>query len=357
MLKPSLKVLKKNNRIIFIPLFLFLFNTLIAQPVSPFNKLSFNDTVKDYSFIVSGHFHGASTNSSTFPASSLLANIDTLNALDPLFLMSLGDMFQDVNQDYLNQYQKSLFDRLKMPLYNAVGNHDLFNGNMYEKVYGKTFYCFSHSTELFIILDTELDDGNIKNEQLEMLKGALDKAKLGSLKNIFIFSHRPIWAEDNTKYSQVFKENTRSQFGKPNFEKEVLPLLEKSALSIFWISGSMGGGAASFFYDKKENSKITYMQTAIRDLPRDAVLQVFIKQGEVAFKGISFTGQTLEPIENYNLNYWTKNSAPETSFNYRLLPYLTIQLLKHVYFWIGVVSCFFFFLLSRFIFKQWKKRK
>lgn len=315
------------------------------------------DTSGTYSFIVSGHFHGASTNLSTYPASSLLANIDTLNALKPNFLMSLGDMFLDMDETYLNHYKKSLFEKLKMPLLNAVGNHDLSNGNMYEKVFGRTYFSFTDQSELFIVLNTEINDGSIKGEQFEFLKVALNKAKLEGIKNIFIFSHRPIWAEENSRYKMLFEGNTRSQFGSPNFEKEIRPLLENSTLPVYWISGSLAGGPASFFYDKDTSFSITFMQTAIRDLPRDAVLQINVTDGSISFKGISLTGQKLEPIENYTIDYWKKTIPPEASFNYRLLPLIILQMLKHYFFWIGFVSSLIFFFVLKWIFNRWKKRK
>lgn len=330
---------------------------LSAQIVSPFNQLRVTDSSCNYSFIVSGHFHGASTNLSTFPASTLLANIDILNALHPKFLMSLGDMFLDVNESYLEHYKRSLFEKLKMPLLNAVGNHDLSNGNMYEKVFGQTYFSFTDHSELFIVLNTELNDGSIKGEQFKFLKTTLTKAKSDRIKNIFIFSHRPVWAEENSKYSRLFEGNTRSQFGSPNFEKEIRPLLENSEAKIFWVSGSLAGGPASFFYDKDEKSSVTFMQTAIRDLPRDAVLQINVNDGNISFKGISLTGQKMEPIENYNIDFWKKTIPPETSFNYRLLPLLFFQMLKHYFFWIGFVSSLIFFFVLKWIFNRWKKRK
>jgi hypothetical protein len=337
---------------------LFLINSiLIGQIVSPFNKRIVQDTSADYSFIVSGHFHGASTAQSTFPAATLLANIDTLNALQPSFLMSLGDLFLDVNDAYMDHYQKALFDKLKMPLFNSVGNHDLANGNTYEKVYGKSFFSFFHHTELFVVLNTELNDGTIKGEQMEMLKAAIANAAKQSIQHIFIFSHRPVWAEEHPTYSKLFKENTRSQFGSPNYKKEILPLIAHSGIPVYWISGSMGNGPASFFYDKEERSGITYMQTAIRDLPRDAVLIVHVKAGNISFQGVSLTGEQLQPIENYNVDYWTKNVAPEVTFNYRLLPYLTFQMITHHFFWIGLICGGLLILVLIGLIKKWKRKK
>ncbi len=336
-----------------------LMNNLSSQVTSPFNHLAIKDSLKDYSFVVSGHFHGASTNASTFPAATLLANIDSLNAIQPLFLMSLGDMFIDVNDTYINHYKNNLFNKLKIPLFNAVGNHDL-TGNLYENLYGKTFFCFSHHSELFIVLNTEVNDGSIKNEQLKLFSNAMDTALGSEIKNVFIFSHRPIWAERINKYNKLFSDNTRTAIGSNNFTEDIKPLLQKISKikNVFWLSGSMGGMApASFFYDKEEETNVTFMQTAIRDLPRDAILQIIINNGAVSMKGISLTGQHLEPIENYNIDYWNKTTAPEQSFNFRLLPYLTKQILINYVFWFGFFFCLILIFSFTFIRKRWRRKK
>ena len=54
--------------------------------------------------------------------------------------MCLGDLFGDVSTD-IPQYQKSLFDKLEKPLFNAVGNHDIKDDH-YEKELWKNFFLF-----------------------------------------------------------------------------------------------------------------------------------------------------------------------------------------------------------------------
>ncbi len=226
-----------NNTILIAFTLLVNCHVLSAQIVSPFNKLAINNSEADYSFIVSGHFHGASTNASTFPASTLLANIDTLNSLKPSFFMSLGDMFIDVNETYYNHYHKSLFDKLKMPLFNAVGNHDVSNGNMYEKFFGKEYFSFVKGQEAFIILNTESNDGSIKGDQLAFLTEVLESS--ASLKNIFIFSHRPVWTENNERYKKLFSGNTRTQLGQNNFMIRTLPQISRLFKPLFVMRSVM----------------------------------------------------------------------------------------------------------------------
>ncbi|MFL5763751.1 MAG: metallophosphoesterase family protein [Bacteroidia bacterium] len=351
--------MKKNKGILF-NLFLCLALSLAmqAQTVSPFNGLKINDSASDYTFIVSGHFHGSSANTSTYPAGTLLANIDTLNSVPAAFLMSLGDLFVDVNETYIDHYDRSLFRKLKMPLFNAVGNHDVSNGNLYAKYYGASYYSFAKGSERFIILDTETDDGSIDGEQLNFFKAALEKATAESKKNIFIFSHRPVWAEANDRYRELFKNSTRTLIGSNNFESVVRPLLAQDASKahIYWISGSLGGGPSSFFYDK-DATGITYMQTAIRDQESDAVLIADVRNGVVSFHGLSLTGKQLDPVESYGVDYWKGTGSAPEKFNFRLLPYLIKKMLLKADFWIGALVSLIGTIVFLFLRKKWKRKK
>lgn len=347
--------MKRKNKYILILSILLNSYFMIAQ-VSPFNQLKVHDSLQNYSFIVSGHFHGQSTNQSTFPAATLLANIDTLNKLQTSFLMSLGDMFMDVDDVYLNHYKNALFNKINFPLFNAVGNHDISNGNRYEKEFGKSYFSFNIASELYIVLNTELNDGSIKGEQLSFLEDALKEAEENkSIKNIFVFTHRPIWAERIDKYSKLFLENTHTAIGTNNFLEEVMPLLiPLKGRNIIWMSGSMAGGPASFFYDKNNETGITFIQTAIRDTPRDAVLVVNVKEGMVSFEGLSLTNQKLNSIESYDIDFWLKSSKPDSEFSYRLIPLYLKNTLLHRYFWYGVLFSFLFILSIRFVIKRKK---
>lgn len=313
---------------------LFLFFALVANAqISPFNKalVQVEDTA-NFSFLVSGHFYGASSNQSGYPAATLLASIDMLNESDAAFVMCLGDMFMDVRNDIPN-YINSLFSKLEKPLFNAVGNHDISSDEVYQKKFGETYFYFIIGSNAFVVLDTEINDGSIKSKQMEMLTDVLSSEKVS---NVFVFSHRLIWAEQDDTLSQLFKDNTRSYISN-NFSKEVLPLLETSSKHVYWFSGSLGGNAPSSFFYHPYSKNITYIATAIRDLPRDAVLKVELKNNEVHFNTVSLTQQELQPLQAYNLEFWQANKPKAKSFNKRLLPLYIKNMLKHWMFWTGVV--------------------
>lgn len=337
----------KNRILIFILLFLGFNSFNQAKLESPFtNSLIQLDSTGNYKFIVSGHFHGSGSNRTGFPTNTLLANLDWINNSDANMIICLGDLFLDVRNDIPN-YQKSLFNKLELPLFNVVGNHDL-SDDVYEDNFGETNFSFELNGDLHLFLDTEMDDGSIKNEQLKMLKNIETKA--AHYTNVFIYSHRTIWSSSYKELNNLFQDNTKSVFGN-NFETDVKPIIKtisKSA-NVFWFSGSLGSAPASFFQFKDDN--IQYIATAIRGLPRDAVLVVNVINKKVSFKLKSFTGQSLMELNDYNVGYWESNLGVEP-FNYRLLPYYIKLTLTHYHFWIGVVTSLFIL----FVFKQLKKR-
>ena len=54
-------------------------------------------------------------------------------------------------------HRRAFFDRLRVPLFNAVGNHDL-SGTVYQEACGPTLTSFTLGTAAFVLLDTERDN-------------------------------------------------------------------------------------------------------------------------------------------------------------------------------------------------------
>ena len=322
-----------------------------AQIPSPFNQLIPVDTsdAAVSHFLVGAHFYGGSGNKAGFPASTLLGNLPAINASGADLLICNGDLFKDVKND-IPHYEQSLFRQLKLPLYNAVGNHDI-SGNTYQEHYGKTWQAFTWKEDRFILLDSEVDDSSISGEQLEFLKKELASEPV---RRFFIFSHRPIWAEEDEVFSPLFKNNTRS-IGNINYKSEVEPLLNKASdnKAIYWFSGSLGNVPVSFFHHKVADKPLFFIQTAIRDLPRDAILRVNSDPQKVAFETISLTGKKTEPLESYDLAYW-QDFRPPVEFNYRLIPYYLKKTYTAPYFWYGFIHALVFVLMAGL---WWKKRK
>ncbi len=323
-----------------------------AQYTSPFNRKSINsDSSGNYCFLVSGHFYGDGNNNSHFPANTLLANLDWINHSNAAMLVCLGDLFKDISND-IPHYESSLFNQLEMPLVNTVGNHDL-TGSVYQEHYGETGFSFEVNGDVHLILDTERDNGDIEGDQLDRLKKIAAKVKLGHVNNVFIYTHRTVWSDAYQEIDGLFLDNTQGITG-TNYKEDVLPVLKEisAKASIYWFSGSLGSAPASFFYFKDTPNGVTIIGTAIRSLPRDAVLMVKVTDGKVLFETHSLTGEQLLPLEHYSVEFW-QNEVGQEPFNWKLIPYYMKVAVTQRFFWYGFFSCvlsivFFWLVRKRF---------
>ncbi|MCC7503211.1 MAG: metallophosphoesterase, partial [Flavobacteriales bacterium] len=274
---------------------------------------------------------------------TLLANIDTINSLGANLFLSTGDLFMDPVND-LSRYQKAFFSKLKMPFFNAPGNHDLTGS-------GPSKVMLPHGKRegwMFLTLNSEASDGSIGLEQIAFME-----AESQGVDNLFIISHRPIWAEEDPQYSPLFQGNTRSVLG-TNFKKDVYPLLEQIAkhAHVYWISGSMGGTAQSSIFFQQHAPNITFIQSAIRNEPRDALLIADVYPDTVKWSALSLTGQKLLAPEAYDAAWWKARLGHTEGFNWKLLPYLVKTTVLHRAFWWGAGLMLLLVLLVRRILRR-----
>ena len=311
-------MLKKVANKFLISFFLFslLSSLLLAekQVKSPLNNLilNCNEKIEGYSFLVSGHIY-CPNKKSIYPAKSIVSNISLLNNADAGFMVLLGDIIQRTGRREIRALRDSFLMKLNFPVFNAPGNHDLSNREVYKEYFGKTFFSFQYSTELFIFLDTEISDGKIEGDQLNFIMKNIEHCKESSqIKNIFIFSHRLLWAIGNAPYSSIipFVNRPLAHHNKANtISAIILPQLKSLAgKNVYFVSGDVGvSWSLSLFYEKDKTSNITYIATGIGDTQRDMICQVIVdKSGKINFKPISLTGQKLDGIEGYGLDYWEK---------------------------------------------------
>jgi 3',5'-cyclic AMP phosphodiesterase CpdA len=181
--------------------------------------------------------------------------IDTINKMNPDFVITGGDLVMDVlNQTYgradsLFTLYKEVSGELNMPVYNAVGNHEVygwhrdeegietnpeFGKKMYEKRLGDRYYSFDHKNWHFIILDAidRHEDGHyigrIDQEQVEWLKGDLEKTD--KLTPIAITVHIPFITSRAQLSQGALAANTEG--GVINNSLEVLSLFMEHNLRL-----------------------------------------------------------------------------------------------------------------------------
>ena len=93
-------------------------------------------------------------------------------------------------------------NELGLPVYFAAGNHDMTDRALFESRYGQTYYSFVHQSDLFIVLDPNIDEWNISGDQLQFLQSVLNDEGQ-NINNIFVFFHQLLWWEPNNIYQNV----------------------------------------------------------------------------------------------------------------------------------------------------------
>lgn len=216
--------------------------------------------------------------------------IQRVNRLNPDFVITGGDLIMDAlgepfgRADTLyNLYQQSSKE-FEMPVYNTMGNHEVFGiyeksnvskehieygEKMYENRIGESYYSYDHKGWHFIILNSVEDTGEdsyiglVDMEQMQWIKE--DLSKLDKETPIVISTHIPFI----TSFMQI-------NYGslKPNGEnlvignsKEVLELFEDYNLRLV-LQGHLhyledihtqgihfitGGAVSSRWWEGKEN--------------------------------------------------------------------------------------------------------
>lgn len=182
--------------------------------------------------------------------------IDEINKINPDFVITGGDLIYDAlavsyeRADSLFNLYNETITLLNSPVYNTIGNHEIFGWNeksqvsrvhsefgkkMYQNRIGKTYYSFDHKGVRFFILDSieEIPEGGryfgcINDEQIEWLKRELNETD--TLTPIVISTHIPFI----TTFSQIKagsqKENERGLVVENS--KEVLDLFSGHNLKL-----------------------------------------------------------------------------------------------------------------------------
>lgn len=121
-----------------------------------------------------------------------------LYAVHPEFVLSVGDTIQGLNdataESEWRQIDRILEPFLRIPLYLAAGNHDIWSPAS-ERLYLQhsahpLHYSFDYRQAHFVILDNSRSD-DLPAEELAFLEKDLQLHAQQSLK--FIVSHRPSW--------------------------------------------------------------------------------------------------------------------------------------------------------------------
>lgn len=220
---------------------------------------------KSYSFFIAGHSYGKAGVNNVGLHPPFKAQFDSIRKQKNIELGVLtGDIVSPhpTLQDWVEV--DADIASLGIPVYFSVGNHDMENRAVYEERYGKTYSSFVHQSDLFILLDPNLEAWNISGEQLSFLKKTLEEKK-ESVHNIYVFFHQLLWIQKGTKYEHLHPNSLSGRAAEINFWTEIEPLFHQLSNPVFMFAGDLGGGtwADNFYYDQYDN--ITFMASGMGD--------------------------------------------------------------------------------------------
>lgn len=207
-----------------------------------------------YSFFVAGHTYGNPGSSSLglfYQFVDLFPYIQSKQEIK--FGVLTGDVVKNPSTEAWDAVDEDIAD-LGLPVYIAVGNHDMRDRQLYEQRYGQTYYYFIYEGDLFIVLDPNIDNWNISPEQIDLINDALVE-NIGQIENVFVFFHQLLWWDSDNIYRDIKVNSTEGRAETINFWTEIEPLFNRLSKNVTMFAGDVGGGswASNFMYDNYQN--------------------------------------------------------------------------------------------------------
>jgi hypothetical protein len=292
-----------------------------AEPTSPYNhqELEAVQSGQPFSFWVAGHLYGSHGNrKSVYPSSSFLTNTYRFDSGEDSLLMLLGDNFRRPDEVQVRQLQRVL-ERIPLPVFNAVGNHDKPGTIDFQSAFGTTTYhSFQLGDSRFIVLDTELADGKIEGAQYEFFLAEIQRClKDEAVKNVFLFAHRLIWCTDHPEMSKIKPYINSAKYLRDDWYVEKIEphidLLAKENKSIYWFSGDVGATwSYSLFHWDDPNRPVHYTATGLGDTARDMMLRVHVDaESNVRIEPVSTTDAEAMDIADFGVDHWKEYFAKQ----------------------------------------------
>jgi len=159
---------------------------------------------KPFTFVVLGDSQPAGSHEPIPKVFSVI--VDEVNALKPAFVVQLGDRIHGMGDTAAMERQfedyMAVAGRLTMPVYMAVGNHEIDDSRDNEALFRRLlkrpnlYYSFTYGNSCFAVLNTEIvgESARIAGAQFEWLRK--DLARNVAKTHRFVFMHRPLFPVD-----------------------------------------------------------------------------------------------------------------------------------------------------------------
>ena len=257
-----------------------------------------------YSFFIAGHTYGSPgvDNDGLHPAfKNKFDLIQNDGHID--FGVLTGDIVITGTVQNWNEVDGDVID-LGLPVYFAAGNHDITDRALFESRYGQTYYSFVHQSDLFIVLDPNIDSWNISGVQLEFLENVLN-TDAQNVNNIFVLFHQLLWWEPDNIYQNVVLNSFAGRADTINFWNEIEPLFNELAKPVHMLAGDVGAfnTGSEFMYHHYDN--VTLIASGMGGNVRDNFIIIDVHEdASVSYRLIALNSpyiSALGDIEDYTL--------------------------------------------------------
>ena len=261
-------------------------------------------TFSKYSFFVAGHSYGSHSGLNIGLHPPFLKKLSSLSDSSINFLFLTGDIVNKSTNESWMQVANEL-DDIAIETFYVMGNHDenKIGYDIFNTKHGGTYYSFKYQNELYVVLNSTLQQRSISKDQIEFLTEILDSIDT-KIKNVFVFFHEILW-NSHEKYKDVMS-NSRSRYNQivtySNYWNYVHPLLKATGKSVYVIAGDVAGNtdAIPAFYDTWDN--VTLIASGMGEVEEENFLKVNVDTDTVKFELIGLNDKIeLKPIEYYSL--------------------------------------------------------
>ena len=210
-----------------------------------------------YSFFVAGHTYGQpGINNVGFhpPFKQKFPYIQSRSEIE--FGVLTGDIVSPFpNAQDWDEIDAEI-DTLALPIYFAVGNHDMENRPLFESRYGITYFDFIYNNDLFIVLDPNIDGWSITGSQLLFLQNSVSD-NYSSKENIFVFFHQILWRENTNQFNYINWNSAVGRINPVNFWSTVIPIFDAIPNDVYMFAGDLGATwSTDVTFDRFNNIKL-----------------------------------------------------------------------------------------------------
>lgn len=289
-----------------------------------------------YSFFIAGHTCGQpGINNTGFHPPFKMKFEYIQNRTEIKFGVLTGDIVigDPTSQDW-DEIDAEI-DTLGLPVYFAVGNHDMEDRPLFESRYGITYYHFIYENDLFIILDPNIDGWSITGIQKEFLENTVYD-NYQSVSNIFVFFHQLLWWDRSNIYADFNPNTVTGRIIPVNFWTDIEPLFNELPNPVIFCAGDMGSGCwcADFIYDSYDN--ISFVGSGMGESIGDNFIVINVAQNKsITYDLICLNDSTLNCFGELTDYQLSPNSNTDTYLTNNLIypnpatNYITIEQNNH----------------------------